>query len=105
VQDEDHPLIGVEAAEATLELIAIGDVEARVGVGPRLVAVNVDLDGPAVPSATDLAVARTDKEPWSQASKRSGSRKAERSRQAATSASCVASSARPSSRRIRRAVA
>ena len=33
VQDEDRPLVGIEAAEATLELVAVGDVEGRVGVG------------------------------------------------------------------------
>ena len=33
MQDEDHPLIGIEAAEAAFELVAVGDVEAGVGVG------------------------------------------------------------------------
>ena len=33
VQHEDRPLIGVEAAEAALDLIAVGEIEARVGLG------------------------------------------------------------------------
>lgn len=27
MQDEDDPLVGIEATEATLELIAVGDLE------------------------------------------------------------------------------
>ena len=45
VEHEDRSLVGVEAAEAALELIAIGEAEARVRFG-GLQRPDVDLDAP-----------------------------------------------------------
>ena len=62
MKDQHRPLIGVKAAEAALELIAIGDIdrgiESRDSCLPDL-----ELDRPSPSSAPRFAIAGTDEEP------------------------------------------
>ena len=106
MQDDDRPLLGLEAAEGTLELVAVGDrrqvvgEEGQVQVGD----VDVDLEG-STSDAPDLVDAGITSSRWTQASNRSGSRSVGRSRQARTRAFWTASDARSRSRSMSQAVA
>ena len=102
MQDEHGPLIRVEAAEAALELVPIEQAEVGSGSG----ASNGRRRGSRSSAARPLpclAMAGVDQQPVQPGVERSGSRSPRMWRQAATSASWVASSAAASSRRISRA--
>ena len=104
VQGEHDPLVGRQPPESAFELVPVGDREDSSGAA-----------GPSIGSSRRLATRRRSRPAWrmqtlirsfwSHASNRSGSRSACRSRQAITSASWKASSARSTSRRIRCAIA
>ena len=89
-----------QATEATLELVAIDDGAQAIVHGPVVRREQVQVRRPARSSA--LRVAGAHEEPVRQASKRAGSRSCGRSCQIASSACCVASSARSRSPRSSR---
>ena len=94
---------------------AAGGTRVRAGPDRRRESRSSGAAGPSTGSTRRFAVRRRSRvawpmqtlmrRRWSHASKRSGSRRPRRSRQAITSASCRASSARSTSRRIRWAIA
>ena len=98
-KDEDRALFRREAAEATLDLVAVRDGARTVGHG-GLDREHTDV---RVPRSVQprLGVTGVYEGPVNQTSNRSGSRSRGSSRQAITSVCCTASSARPRSRRIR----
>ena len=63
MEDDHGPLVGVEAAEAALELVAIGEVERGVGLGtPSSRLADLRLDRPPRSSPLGLAIARADEQ-------------------------------------------
>ena len=106
MQDDDRPLLGLEPAEAALELVAVGDRRRGVGDGGRGREVGRCRrrgDGAGARRISSMQAWTSSR--CSQASKRSGSRSVGRSRQARTSAFWTASVAWSVSRSMSQAVA
>ena len=105
MQDDDRSLLRSEPAEATLELVAIGERRRRVGDGRRSREVgDVDVERCLRTRRISSMQAFTSRR-CNQASNRSGSRSVGRSRQARTRAFWTASVARSASRIMSQAVA
>ena len=105
MQDDERPLLGLEAAEAAFELVAVGDRRRRVGDGrgDRSSVSSTSTRWRRSRRASSMQARYSSR--WSQASKRSGSRNVGRSRQARTSVSWTASLAWSGSRRMSQAAA
>ena len=102
VEHEDRPLVGVEAAEAALELIAVGETEARVGFG-TFKRPDVDLDAPPPLGSTRFAIAGVDQQSVEPGVEAVGIAQAGDMRPGGDERLLGASSALASSRRISRA--
>src|SRR5262245_25751746 len=67
VQHQDRPLVDVEASEAALELIAVGEIESKPRVVPSLgfrrrEGFDLDLEAPPPAAAACFAIARVDEQ-------------------------------------------
>ena len=104
VQGEDGSLLGRQPAEPAFELVPIGDAEEVVGRGRSVDRQHPKVRGPAT-LARRLGDADVDEQTVQPGVESVRIAEPRRSRQAITSASCRASSARSTSRRIRWAIA